>query len=59
MSNAERGLERHVNPDDPTGPMLEKRPDVSTREKPPKQKRKRPETSNKKIRKEVRHNKKT
>lgn len=30
-SNADRGLERHVNPEDPTGPLLESRPDLSNR----------------------------
>ena len=30
-SNADRGLERHVNPDDPTGPLLEAIPNQSHR----------------------------
>lgn len=33
MSNASRGLERHVDPDNPTGPKLTERPDLSDRSK--------------------------
>ena len=35
-TNEERGLAKHVNPADPTGPMLDYRPDRSDSSKPPK-----------------------
>lgn len=34
MSNESRGLARHVDPNNPTGPLLNKKPNMSGRNKP-------------------------
>lgn len=56
-TNEDRGLEKHVDPDNPTGPKLTQRPDLSNREeRPPTQTAQEPRVRNKSANRKKRSN---